>query len=145
MERIKYLLIGGGLTAYKAIAGIRSVDAEGSVLMITEESHVPYDRPPLTKGFLRGETEKEAIFYESVDDLAARGVTVKMADPVVALDAEAKTVTLASGESYGFEKALYATGGQPIVLNLPGADLEGVYTLRTVEDSARIKAEAKEG
>ncbi len=145
MERTTYLLIGGGLTSYKAIAGIRSVDAEGSILMVTKEPHVPYDRPPLTKGFLRGETEKEAIFYESLDDLAERNVTVRVADPVVELDTDAKMVTLESGASYGFDKALYATGGQPIVLGLPGADLEGVYTLRTVENSERIKGEAQAG
>lgn len=145
MEQVKYVLVGGGLTSYKAIAGIRSVDEEGSILLITKEPHVPYDRPPLTKGFLRGETEKDAIFYESAEDLAERNVTVKMADPVAKLDLESKTVTLESGESYGFDKALYATGGQPIVLDLPGIDLEGVYTLRTVEDSERIKGEAQEG
>jgi 3-phenylpropionate/trans-cinnamate dioxygenase ferredoxin reductase component len=145
MEQVKYVLVGGGLTSYKAIAGIRSVDEEGSILLVTKEPHVPYDRPPLTKGFLRGETEKDAIFYESAEDLAERNVTVKMADPVVAFDTAAKTVTLESGESYGFDKALYATGGHPFVLDLPGGDLEGVYTLRTVENSERIKAEAREG
>jgi NADPH-dependent 2,4-dienoyl-CoA reductase/sulfur reductase-like enzyme len=145
MERFKYVLIGGGLTAYKAVAGIRSVDEEGPILMVTKEPRVPYDRPPLTKGFLRDETEKESIFYDSVEELGERGVTVAMADPVVALDTEAKTVTLESGEAYGYDTALYATGGQPIVLDIPGADLDGVYTLRTIEDSERIKGEAREG
>jgi NADPH-dependent 2,4-dienoyl-CoA reductase/sulfur reductase-like enzyme len=142
---VKYLLIGGGIASYHAAKQIRRADAEGSILMVGEEPLPPYDRPPLSKEFLRGEKSKEDILFEPADKLTEQNIELALGQKVTELNASRKQVTLANGETISFEKALIATGGRPIALPVPGADLPGVYYLRTAMDSEAIAAAAQPG
>ena len=145
MREVKYLLIGGGLASFHAAKMIRREDAEGSILLVSEEELPPYDRPPLSKELLRGEKTVEEIVYEPAEKLAEQGVELALGVRAEHLDPQKKTLTLSDGETVAFEKALIATGGRPVRLPVPGADLAGVYYLRTATDAVAIAAEATPG
>jgi NADPH-dependent 2,4-dienoyl-CoA reductase/sulfur reductase-like enzyme len=145
MQSYKYLIIGGGLAGGRACQGIRRLDKEGSVALVTAEAHVPYERPALSKGYLTGKEDrdhvyvKEAAYYEENQVDVLRGVAA------MSIDRAAHKVTLGDGRVLGYHKLLLATGGSAWRLPLPGADLPGVYTLRTIENSDAIRGAVKTG
>jgi len=145
MRPTKYLLIGGGLASSQAAKQIREQDPESSIMLVGEEPHVPYDRPPLSKEFLRGEKSRQELFFDSESFFRDRQITLLLGTAVKRLDLPRKTAVLTNGETVAFEKTLIATGGRPIRLNIPGKDLSGIYYLRTLDDSAAIAAEAGPG
>jgi NADPH-dependent 2,4-dienoyl-CoA reductase/sulfur reductase-like enzyme len=141
----RYLLIGGGLASSQAAKTIRRKDPEGSITLVTAEAFLPYDRPPLSKEFLRGEKSREQIIYDDAAALAAQKVDCRLETVVERLDLEKKAAVLGDGGRIGFDKAFIATGGRPIRLNLPGADLPEVFYLRNLDDAAAIGAQAGAG
>ncbi|MFQ5911979.1 MAG: NAD(P)/FAD-dependent oxidoreductase [Nitrospinota bacterium] len=145
MKSTKYLLIGGGLASSEAAKQLREADPEGSITLVSEEPYVPYDRPPLSKEFLRGEKPQEQVFFDPEQSFRDRGIDLILGAAVQEQDLKTKAATLTNGEVLQFEKALIATGGRPIRLNIPGADLPGVQYLRSLDDSAAIAAEAGPG
>ena len=145
MKSAKYVLIGGGLAAGQAAKHIREADPRGSIVLVGQEPYVPYDRPPLSKEFLRGEKQREQLFFDPESFYRAHGIELALGVAVEDLDAAGKTVRLSNGDGIAFEKALIATGGRPVRLKVPGADLPGVHYLRTLDDSAAIAAEAIPG
>jgi 3-phenylpropionate/trans-cinnamate dioxygenase ferredoxin reductase component len=154
MKSVTYLLIGGGLASQRAAAGIRQYDRTGSILLVGQERHLPYDRPPLSKEFLQGKVPAEKVFLQPADFYHEKAVDLVLGQSVEHLDIVAKTVRLSgasgsgaspSGETVRFEKALIATGGRPIRLSVPGADLKGVHYLRTFDDCQSISGEAAAG
>lgn len=140
----KYLLIGGGLASSQAAKQLREKDPDGSITLVGDEPHPPYDRPPLSKEFLRGEKPREQLFFDPPQYFADQRVALRLGTAVRALDGAAKTATLATGETIAFEKALIATGGRPIRLKAGGDDPR-VHYLRTMEDAAGIAADASPG
>jgi NADPH-dependent 2,4-dienoyl-CoA reductase/sulfur reductase-like enzyme len=136
---VKHLLIGGGLASFHAAKQIRKAGDEGSVLLVGEQPLPPYDLPPLSKEFLRGEKTVDDIIYETAEQLAGQKIDLLLGVRIDALDATAKTATLSNGETVAFEKALIATGGRPITLSFPGVDLAGVHYLRTAADAQAIR------
>ncbi len=145
MSSTKYLVIGGGLAAGEAVKNIRKLDADSSLTLVTEEGRLPYNRPPLSKEFLRGEEQEEDLFVSPQDFYRDNKVETILNVRAEALDAAAKEVTLSNGDSVSFEKLLIATGGSPVRLPLPGIDRDGVHYLRTMEDSTAIGSEAGPG
>ena len=143
MPSVKYLLIGGGLASAEAAKQVRRVDAEGSIALVSDEAQLPYNRPPLSKEYLRGEAT-EPLEFASAADYEELRMTTELGSAVTALDAAASTATLDNGEVYSYEQALLATGGSPVRLPVPGADLAGVYYLRDAGDADAIGAAAKE-
>jgi len=143
MPSVKYLLIGGGLASAEAARQIRRVDADGSIALVSDERLLPYNRPPLSKEYLRGEAT-ESLEFASAADYEELRVTTVLGSAVTSLDAAASTATLENGEVYSYEQALLATGGSPVRLPVPGADLAGVYYLRDASDAEAIGAAAKE-
>src|SRR5688572_5079807 len=111
--------------------------------MVSEENIVPYDRPPLSKETIRGEKTREDIIYESPEKLAEQNIGMKLGSKVTALNLEAKSVTLANGETISFEKAFIATGGRVIRIPIPGADKPDVFYLRDLPDAEAINEAAK--
>ena len=137
MPHYTYLIVGGGMTADAAARGIREVDPQGSIGMVSIEADPPYNRPPLTKGLWKGKS-LDAIFRKT----AKQGVTLHLGRSVEALSLPDKNVTDDQGTVYTCEKLLLATGGSPRRLPFGGDDV--VY-YRTVEDYRRLRANADKG
>jgi NADPH-dependent 2,4-dienoyl-CoA reductase/sulfur reductase-like enzyme len=137
MNQFKYVIVGGGMTGASAAIGIRDVDAQGSIAMFSDESHAPYDRPPLSKALWKGEP-LESIWRKTAD----LGIELHLGRRITALDPAAKTVTDGSGIEYRYEKLLLATGGSP--KRLPFADAGAIY-FRTLDDYQRVRQLASEG
>lgn len=138
MSHYKYLIVGGGMAADAAIAGIRQVDPAGAVGLISAEAEPPYDRPPLTKGLWQGKPF-EKIWRGTP---AAEGVTLHLGQTVQGLDPANKRVTGGRGSIYTYEKLLLATGGTP--RRLPFGDDEIIY-YRTVADYHRLRKLTEQG
>lgn len=143
MATYTYVIIGGGLAGQRAAQGIRKVDTEGTVALVTQEPHMPYERPPLSKGYLTGDEGLDAVYLKDDAWYDEHEITVMTGARATELDAEAHAVTLDDGETLVYEKLLLATGGHAWRLPLPGADLENVFTLRTIEDADAIRAAAE--
>ena len=139
MTRFELVIAGGGLTAARAIKSYREAGGGGRIALLSKESVLPYHRPALSKRYLRGETgapfaEDEAFYRE-------RDAEVLLETAVTAVDLNARTVTTDEGD-FAYEKLLLATGATPRRLDVPGADLAGVYLLRTLQDSDAIREAA---
>ena len=143
--RYDYVIVGGGLAGASAIQGIRELDAKGTVLLLCEEKHLPYDRPPLSKKLWFGKTRVEEIFLHDADFYAQHGITVALGAKAIKLDPAEKAVIDANGASYRYGKLLLATGGTPRRLSIPGGDLDGICYFRTLDDYLRTRDGAVEG
>lgn len=135
-----YVLVGGGLTTARAAEALRTGGYDGDLVVVTAEPHHPYERPPLSKDYLRGESERDVVFPLNEAWYAEHDVTVQVNETVVGLDAVGHTLTLSDGGTLAFAKVLLAPGSTPRALGLPGADLAGVHYLRTIDDSDRISS-----
>jgi 3-phenylpropionate/trans-cinnamate dioxygenase ferredoxin reductase subunit len=145
VTKVEYLIIGGGIAAQRACEGIRDVDAEGSILLVTAELHAPYQRPPLSKGYLMGSKGLDKVILKDPSHYEDSGVEVVSGVQATGVDAALREVELADRRRIGYEKLLLATGGQAFRLPIPGNDLAAVWTLRTIEDAEEIRQAALEG
>lgn len=139
MERRQFLIVGGGLAAHAAMQAIRHAGKAGSILVVSDEADPPYNRPPLSKGLWRGQPVD--TIWRPIDAAAAE---LRLSTRIVALDPSRKTVTSATGEVFGYDKLLLATGGSPRRLN--DSDPSVIYfrrlaDFRHVRDLARRHAE----
>lgn len=139
MDRYAYVVIGGGLAGGQAIEGIREEDTSGSIALITDEPHRPYERPPLSKGYLMGRRPESAVYVADEDRYDEEGIQLYTGARVAGVDPGARTVTLEDGRSLGYGKLLLASGGRAKQLPIPGHDLGKVFTLRTIEDATQIR------
>jgi NADPH-dependent 2,4-dienoyl-CoA reductase/sulfur reductase-like enzyme len=133
-----FVVVGGGLAAAKAVEELRSAGFDGDVVVYGEEHHLPYERPPLSKGYLLGDDELESAFVHDPDWYDDNDVDLRLGQRVTGLDTAAKVVRTESG-SQAYDRLLLATGSTP--RHLPMADESGapVAYLRTIEDSQRLK------
>ncbi|MGE5139733.1 MAG: NAD(P)/FAD-dependent oxidoreductase [Rudaea sp.] len=131
MKHYPYLIIGGGMTAAAAVEGIREVDPNRLIGMISSEPDAPYNRPPLTKGLWKGKP-LDRIWLKTED----RGVDLVLGCEVTSVDPKNKRVTTEDGEQYGYDKLLLATGGRP--KRLPFGDGSIIY-FRTLRDYRRLR------
>ncbi|MCH8191455.1 MAG: NAD(P)/FAD-dependent oxidoreductase [Chloroflexi bacterium] len=145
MKSTTYLLVGGGLASAEAIKQIRRLNDSARVTLVADEDHLPYNRPPLSKGYLRGEEQRENILVSPADFYAENAVETVLGVTAQGLDPAQATVSLSNGDSIHYEKLLIATGGSPVRLKVPGADNAGAYYLRSVDDAEAIAAEAQDG
>ena len=143
MGEFDYVIVGGGLAGASAIQGIRERDHLGSILLISEETHPPYDRPPLSKKLWFGKTRVEEIFLHDQRYYDELEVAMMLGDKVEKLDPQEKTFTTANGKHYRFGKLLLATGASPRRIDIPGGDLEGICHFRTLDDYLRMRSDAK--
>jgi 3-phenylpropionate/trans-cinnamate dioxygenase ferredoxin reductase subunit len=137
---VEHLIIGGGVAAAKAAEGLRAAAGEGSAVVMTAEPELPYERPPLSKEFLRGEAGREKTRTHDEAWYREHDVEVLLATRASTLDPSTRTVTTEIGDQLRYGGLVLATGATPVRLGLPGEDLEGVYYLRTVDDSERLRA-----
>jgi 3-phenylpropionate/trans-cinnamate dioxygenase ferredoxin reductase subunit len=139
------VIVGAGLAGAKAAETLRDEGYDGPVLLLGREPAHPYERPPLSKGLLLGSTPREEVFVQPLQWYADHAVELRTEADVVGLDPAARRLTLADGSTVDYEKLLLATGSTPRRLSIPGADLDGVLSLRTLDDSDRISESVKAG
>jgi 3-phenylpropionate/trans-cinnamate dioxygenase ferredoxin reductase subunit len=140
-----FLIVGGGLAGAKAAETLRDEGFGGRVVLVGGEAERPYERPPLSKGYLTGSAGRDSVYVHDADWYAAHEVDLRTGSRVVGLDRQERRVTLHSGDRLGYDRLLLATGSSPRRLAVPGADLDGVLYLRAVEDADRLVAELSGG
>ncbi len=145
MADARFIIIGGGLAAARACEGIREVDPEGNILILTQEDHLPYQRPPLSKGYLAGRQNLDRVIVHDDAYYGERNIRVRTGVTAERISRRGRKVALNTGETFEYEELLLATGGRAWRLPLSGADLAGVFTLRTIEDADAIRAAARSG
>ncbi|GAB3391596.1 FAD-dependent oxidoreductase [Humibacter soli] len=134
------VIAGGGLAGAKTAEALRERGYHGELTLVPGEAHLPYERPPMSKDYLAGRSSLQDATVHLADWYAANDVTLLTGTRVTDVDASAHRVRLDSGPDLGYERLVLATGSVPRRLRLPGADAEGVHTLRTVEDSDAIRS-----
>jgi NADPH-dependent 2,4-dienoyl-CoA reductase/sulfur reductase-like enzyme len=143
METYEYVIIGGGFAGGKACEGIRKVDQSGHIVLVTDEPHRPYERPPLSKGYMVGKAGLDKVYVQPEAYYAEHNVELRTEVRATEIDPVLHAVTLEGGERLRYNKLLLATGGRAKRLPLPGNDLSHVFTLRTIEDSQAIQKAAE--
>lgn len=144
-QQFKYVIVGGGLAGASAVQGIRERDPSGSILLLGRETHLPYDRPPLSKKLWFGTQQVEEIFLHDRAFYEANGVTLALDNAATEIAPDTKTLRTAAGDSYGYERLLLATGLKPRRLAIPGGDLADVCYFRTLDDYLHIRGVTAEG
>lgn len=139
---VDFLLIGGGLAAGCCARALRRSGADGTILLAGREPDLPYDRPPLSKGYLRGGESRTDALLETAEWYADQEIEALTRTSVMALDLRERTATLSNRDRVGFGQALLATGANVRRLNVPGAELDGIHYLRTFGNSDAIRADA---
>ncbi len=134
-----FVIVGAGLAGAKAAETIRAEGFDGRVLLLGEESVRPYERPPLSKEYLRGEKDFEAAAVRAEDFYAAHAIELRTSTRARVVDVGASEVLVDSGERIAYDRLLLATGAEPRRLDVAGADLPGVHCLRTLSDADRIR------
>jgi NADPH-dependent 2,4-dienoyl-CoA reductase/sulfur reductase-like enzyme len=140
MVTSKYVILGGGMVAGYAAKEFAERGAGGDLLIISSDDVPPYERPPLSKGFLAGADEESSVFINPRDWYDQQGIGLRLKTIVEHVDPGAKCLRIAGGEDVTFEKLLIATGAHVRTLDVPGGDLDGVCYLRSLDDSKRIRA-----
>ena len=134
------LIVGGGHGGAQVAVMLRTQKFAGSVAIVGDEPELPYERPPLSKEYFAGEKEFERIQLRPARYWDERDVTMLLGKRVVGVDPAAHTVTTDGGETIGYGKLVWATGGAPRMLPIPGGDLPGVQGVRTRADADAMKA-----
>jgi NTE family protein len=143
-QKFDLVIVGGGLTAARAIKEYRATSGDGTIALLSKERSLPYHRPPLSKRFLRGEAERQDTLVEPETFYSENGVEPFLGTEVAGLDPREQAVSTSDGGRYGYRQLLLATGSVPRVLPVDGAELDGVFNLRSIEDAAAIRAAASE-
>ena len=138
------VVVGGGLAAGKLVTEYRAAGGEASVTVVASEPDPPYHRPPLTKGFLRGEVEREGTYVRPAEEYEDEVVELRLGARAERIDPDAHVVVLEGGEEIPYTRLVLATGARPRPLPLPGADLVGVHTYRTLADADAVRTAAEE-
>lgn len=141
-ERI--VIVGASLTGARAAEGAREAGFKGEILLLGEETERPYERPPLSKDYLRGEKDDLAWVHDE-SFYAENGIDLRTSTVVSGIDPADRTVLIEGGEPEPFDRLLLATGCEPRRLDIPGGDLEGIHYLRSVGDSATLGEHLREG
>jgi NADPH-dependent 2,4-dienoyl-CoA reductase/sulfur reductase-like enzyme len=139
------VIVGGGLAGATAAKTLRAEGHGGPVILLAEERHPPYLRPPLSKEYLLGKADADALPVVPAGWYEENGVELRLGTAVTGIDPAGRSVILGDGQRLGFASLLLATGARPRRITLPGSDLEGVGTFRTVDDSRRLRAGLADG
>ena len=143
-RQVDHLIVGGGLAAANCARWLREAGSEGSILLVGREPDPPYNRPPLSKGFLQEKETREDALFRPDEWWEEQRIDVLTRTSVTKFDAEARVATLSTKEEVQFGTALLATGSNVKRLRVDGCDLDGIHYLRTFGNSDAIKADAAE-
>jgi NADPH-dependent 2,4-dienoyl-CoA reductase/sulfur reductase-like enzyme len=138
------VILGGGMVAGYAAKQLAELGVKsGDLTIVSAERSAPYERPPLSKGFLAGRDSEESIRIVPNDFYSAHGIDLRLATEATGIVPAEKRVHLGSGEELGFDKLILATGSRVRTLDVPGASLAGIFYLRSMDDSKRIRGQAE--
>jgi 3-phenylpropionate/trans-cinnamate dioxygenase ferredoxin reductase subunit len=133
------VVLGAGQAACELVTRLRNYGFEGPITLVGDEPIPPYQRPPLSKAWLKGEADADSLALKPLEFYAEHAIDFRPGTTAVAIDRAAKTVALSDGSTLGYDILVVATGATPIVLPLPGKDLEGILYLRTAADAEALK------
>ena len=139
------IIIGAGHGGGALAANLRQNGFSGPITMIGEEPHPPYQRPPLSKGWLKGDVDADGLLLRPRDWYEESNIALRTSTRVIRVDRASKSVTLSTDEVLTYDTLVLATGARARRLSLPGSDLKGFLELRTIEDAKAIKAWFKPG
>ncbi|MEU8518246.1 FAD-dependent oxidoreductase [Streptomyces sp. NBC_01216] len=134
-----FVIVGGGLAGAKAAETLRAEGFKGRVILIGDERDHPYERPPLSKGYLMAKEERDAVFVHEAAWYARNDIELHLGQPVTAVDRAARTVRLGDGTTIRYDRLLLATGSEPRRLDIPGTALAGVHHLRRLAHADRLR------
>jgi 3-phenylpropionate/trans-cinnamate dioxygenase ferredoxin reductase subunit len=137
-----FVIVGAGLAGAKAAETLRAEGFDGRLLLVGEEAERPYERPPLSKAYLRGEADRDSLYVHPEEFYAANDIELRPSTPVRSIHPAGRQLQLASGEQIGYQRLLRTTGSASRRLRLPGAELDGVHYLRTRRDADTLAAAA---
>jgi 3-phenylpropionate/trans-cinnamate dioxygenase ferredoxin reductase subunit len=138
-DKRTFLIVGASLAGAKAAETLREEGFDGRVVLAGAEPHRPYERPPLSKDYLQGGAERDSVYVHPEGFYADQEIELLRGREVVAIDPAARTAALGGGDALGWDRLLLATGSEPRRLPIPGADLDGVHLLRTLDDCDRLR------
>jgi 3-phenylpropionate/trans-cinnamate dioxygenase ferredoxin reductase subunit len=141
MKSETFAIVGAGATAFNAAETLRGEGFDGRIVMFGDEQHSPYQRPPLSKQFLRGQTAEDLVYLGPTDFYATNSIELRLGDAVERIDPSERFVRTMKGDQLPYDRLLVATGAKPRRLNVPGGELEGVRYLRTIDDSKQIRTD----
>jgi 3-phenylpropionate/trans-cinnamate dioxygenase ferredoxin reductase component len=145
MKSGRFVIVGAALAGGSAAAALREGGFEGEITLIGAEKQLPYNRPPLSKGYLRGQDRFEDQLVNPAVVYAEQRIGLRLGVLATAIDPARKVVVLEGGDAVSYDRLLVTTGGRNRKLTTPGGDLPGIFQLRTVEDCDRIRAAAASG
>jgi len=143
-REVEFLLVGGGMASAHCAAELRRRGAEGPLMLVGREPEPPYERPPVSKEYLRGEAGREEAYVQEPSWYEEKGVELRTGANVMSLDPGARRAKLQGGEEVVFDKALIATGAMVNILRVEGAENEGIHYLRAFGNADAIRADAAE-
>jgi 3-phenylpropionate/trans-cinnamate dioxygenase ferredoxin reductase subunit len=141
-RKVDFLLVGGGIAGGNCARWLRRSGADGSIVLVGREPDLPYDRPPLSKGYLQGKEARADALMQDAEWYQEHEIEALTRVSAMKLDLSARTVKLSNREELGFGQLLLATGANVRRLNVPGAELEGIHYLRTFGNSDTIREDA---
>ena len=133
------VVIGGGQAAIQCVASLRKEGYSGSITLVGEETHLPYQRPPLSKGFLSGVTESDRLYLKKIEFFQENSIQLNLGVTADRIDRDNCIVHLSDNKSIGYDKLVLATGSRVRKLKFPGSDLEGINYLRGIDDAESLK------
>jgi 3-phenylpropionate/trans-cinnamate dioxygenase ferredoxin reductase component len=143
-REVDFLLVGGGMAGASCASELRKRGADGSILLVGREPEPPYERPPLSKEYLRGDASRADAYVNEPSWYEENSVELLTGKNVMSIDAEAKTAKIQGGEEVSFGQALLGTGAMVNILRLEGAENEGIHYLRAYGNADAIREDAKE-
>ncbi len=144
MDESKIVILGGGMVAgYAAKQFVELGLKSGELAILSADNALPYERPPLSKGFLAGRDSEESIRINTADFYREHGIEVRLDTRIAAVDSQRKQLQLESGARFGFQQLIVATGARPRKLDIPGAELGNIHYLRSLDDSKSIRQNAE--
>jgi 3-phenylpropionate/trans-cinnamate dioxygenase ferredoxin reductase subunit len=145
MSKQTFVIVGASLAGAKAAEELRDRGFDGDLVLIGSEPERPYERPPLSKEYLRGESEREKAYVHPEGFYSEREIELRTDSTVTAIDPGAGKLTLQDGDELAFDRLLLTTGAEPRTIPVAGAELEGIYYLRTMADCDALRARLEEG
>lgn len=145
MSPPRAVIVGAGQAGFQAACSLRQLEFPGEVVLLSDEPEPPYARPPLSKELLTGAATADTVGFRPAAFYRDKDIELACGDAVVSIDRNARCVRLASGTAVGYDRLVIASGSRPRALPVPGGELDGVVSLRTVSDAVALRARLETG